>query len=102
MSSLVQTMPRRWPYRLVKIALLLDRSSVYEFQKEAYTLNNRICHLPIFGDAQPPVLGDRLALLRYWPDASLNLLRRLHEYVMSRNGAALIVANLNLLPKEQL
>ena len=74
-----------------RLAPLVARSMVIEFQMQAYVVTDMIAHASLFaiGEIQPAGLGDRLALLFYQRNASLNLLHRLHQSDLLQNGVAL-------------
>jgi hypothetical protein len=73
------------------LAPLVARSMVFEFQMQAYVFSDMIYDASLFktGDEQEADLRDRLALLFYQRNASLNLLHRLHQNDLSQNGVAL-------------
>ena len=74
-----------------QLASLVARSMVAEFQMQAYVLTDMLAHSSLFAtaDEAPADIRDRLALLFYQRNASLNLLQRLHQRDLSLNGLAL-------------
>lgn len=74
-----------------QLASLVARSMVAEFQMQAYVLTDMLARSSLFvtADEAPADIRDRLALLFYQRNASLNLLQRLHQRDLSLNGLAL-------------
>lgn len=77
-----------------QLAPLLTRNLMYEFQRQAYALTNLIFQNSLFEmsaleNAQPAKPRDRLALLFYQRNTSLNLLHRLYQNSMSQNSIVL-------------
>lgn len=74
-----------------QLALLPARRMVAEFQMQSYAVTALVPHFSLYavGEAQPIGLADRLALLFYQPNATSNLLHRLHQYDLARNSVAL-------------
>lgn len=75
----------------LRVMPLIARSRVYEFQMQAYVFTDLIFHISLntVEEGRPTGLIDRLALLFYQRNASVNLLHRLHQSDMSRNGVEL-------------
>lgn len=73
-----------------RLASLVARSMVMEFQMQAYVFTDMIRQFSLFstGEDQAPGVTDRLALLFYQRNASVNLLQRLHQDDLERNGVA--------------
>ncbi len=69
---------------------LAARSMVTEFQMQAYVFTDLLYHSSLFGigDDQPRLV-DGIALYFYQPNASVNLLHRLHQNDLTKNGAKL-------------
>lgn len=73
-----------------RLASLAARSMVMEFQMQAYVFTDMIHQFSLFSsdELQPARLYDRLALLFYQRNASLNLLHRLHQDDLEQNNLA--------------